>query len=790
MPTILLNHQTSPEAPLGGKGHGLLRLLKAGVSIPRTVCIPPDVDPQKAVLEAMEQLEDPGAEGHYAVRSSGFGEDGRHKSFAGQLESYLRVSTIAGLVSAVQRARLSGSNKRVLAYAGEAIRVSVLVQPMQEADYAGVLFTCDPVGGSRNHVVLEVVPGTAEHLVEGTVVSTRFVFTKSGQRLSQDGPLDFNPDSVIHRALEIEKILGDSQPLDFEWTLTQGELVFVQVRPATAVGYHGPAVRLLGPGESPDVQEGQTHWTSVNAREALPGVATPLTQDLCCSIIATGFSSIAERLGAPSTSEPIADFFEGRAYLNLNALFELVRGLPLENPDAIVHTLLTGHNQSTRLRFHPRLIPRLFRLALEVATIGIRFRRTETTELHRFNYLSDADRLDLADLGEKVESLFEMRTLLSLHALGSGLYTQLYGKLEELCQGFGQTASQTLQGLGSLRFGSSAGALRELALWAPEGFFDEDGQPPQDWPGQLERHPSFRDALERFLEEFGHLGSGSFDFEQPLWREDRGEVLKLVGGLIRQGQTRGQQPYLEQLTQERKLAIAKISRAMPFPARLQFRLLLKALHWAAPMRENMKFMAHRRLAIARGYLLEAGGRTWPGAPECVFFLRLDELKRLFQGTLPARRMRVKLDRRRAEYRAQQRKGYPLHRVADEQGTTLFYPAGHSGDELKGLGASGGVVTARARVIRDLRESNRLQPGEILVTTTTDPCWTPLFSLAAGIAVEVGSTLSHGAVVAREVGIPAVIGVPGLVSAIEDGEELTLDGSSGTIRRLRSSAPPQ
>ncbi len=127
---------------------------------------------------------------------------------------------------------------------------------------------------------------------------------------------------------------------------------------------------------------------------------------------------------------------------------------------------------------------------------------------------------------------------------------------------------------------------------------------------------------------------------------------------------------------------------------------------------------------------------------------------------------------------------PLHRLEGPGGTRLYFPQREEGcASFKGAGASAGRVVGKARIILSLAEAGRLRPGEILVTTTTEPSWTPLFSLASAIVVEIGSIVSHGAVVAREIGIPAVLGVPGIVEAVRDGDLLSVDGAAGTVEVL-------
>lgn len=704
---------------LGGKGQGLWRLLRAGARIPPTICVPPGAVP-----------EGPGP-GPYAVRSSARLEDGSERSYAGQLESLLRVEA-ADLARAVEQVRASGRSERVQAYGGGG-PVSVLVQPMVPATRAGVLFTCDPVSGSRDRVLVEWTAGTAEELVGGHVQGQRAWFS----------PGDSEP--LVGQALELEARLGMGAPLDFEWAEVDGEITWLQVRPVTS-GL-GASVHYLVSGEQPPVGPGEVYWTSVNAREALPNVLTPLMQELLIVLVRDAFLASLSLLGASTAGQEAMGLFHGRVFLNVTALEEIVGQLPVANPRSLLDGVLLGeHSEKPRLRFHWGLL----RLVGGILTFPWRYRAFERAVYRR----ESLDGLTARQLWEKARALLDVRGAFHLHVLGSAGALAALTQLEEVA-GSRALASRLLQGLGTFRFASAAAALRDVV-----------------------EEPT---RLEAYLEEYGHLGPGSLDLNEKTWRDDPSQVLAMVEQLRAAGETGGQAAYLGRLARARREAEREYFARLPWWKRPSARLVLRLARLLAPHRENTKFLLHRQLDVVRRCLR----RLEKELGVELTFLRPAEIERLLNGgALPEG---VVEERRRVYWRDQARP-CPLHRVEAPDATRLYFPQVPSGDVLRGIAASPGLARGKARVLLSLAESDRLRPGEVLVTSTTDPCWTPLFSIAGAVVVEVGGMLSHGAVVAREVGIPAVLGVNGLMSVIREGEVLEVDGSAGIVRRKVEQGP--
>ncbi len=299
---------------------------------------------------------------------------------------------------------------------------------------------------------------------------------------------------------------------------------------------------------------------------------------------------------------------------------------------------------------------------------------------------------------------------------------------------------------------------------------------------------SLQQGLARFLQEYGHQGVCELDLGVPRWSEDPTYVLALLTGYLEMEES-AHAPDL-QLQRSRREADAMIATLAQRARHKQWlrgrlvRLCLQRAHTLAGFREMTRFVAGLRLSQARELL-------WPVGEELVRAGRLKEAADLFFLTLPevhaalaGADLRESVSERRATFaRELGRRHVPLVLLSDGTEPTaqreITQSTVRAEGTLQGAPASPGIVTAPARVILDPHNA-RLEPGEILVAPSTDPGWTPLFLKAAGLVMEVGGAMAHGAIVAREYGIPAVVGVAGATERIPTGSRITVDGTAGTV----------
>jgi pyruvate,water dikinase len=298
---------------------------------------------------------------------------------------------------------------------------------------------------------------------------------------------------------------------------------------------------------------------------------------------------------------------------------------------------------------------------------------------------------------------------------------------------------------------------------------------------------AFLDEMERFLSEYGHREI-RMDILYPTWGEDPAPVLSFMRGYLDTGEAQSPHRQQERLVKERQelMEVVRTRLAQDLRGRFLtwpiFRWALKYTQIHTRERDTMHFELTRVFPPFRLLLLELGGR-WAergllAQPEDIFFLNMDEAAEVAESP---RSLHELVEERRSEFEANKGRAWPdIIRGDEELSAEGRELAEISEGQLGGLGASPGVATGVARVIRGPEEFGKLKNGDILVAPFTNPIWTPLFAIAAGVVTEVGGMLSHGAIVAREYGIPSVMGIPGATDLVQEGEMIAVDGNKGIV----------
>jgi pyruvate,water dikinase len=306
--------------------------------------------------------------------------------------------------------------------------------------------------------------------------------------------------------------------------------------------------------------------------------------------------------------------------------------------------------------------------------------------------------------------------------------------------------------------------------------------------------PTLQKGLATFLRAYGHRGVAEIDIGLPRWSEDPTYILGVLANYLRLDNPElAPDVQFRRAAREAETVVADLTRRASRKSRLQGALvgfLLRRARILAGLREMPKFCIVLLLAQARALLLSVGevlaesGRLEKA--EDVFFVTLPEARTALAGA----GLRPVVRERRASYEHElKRRHVPRILLSDGTEPTVKETLEATNGALRGSPASSGTVAARARVILDPTNAH-LEPGEILVAPSTDPGWTPLFLTAGGLVMEMGGAMSHGAVVAREYGIPAVVGVPDATDRITTGEQITVDGSAGTIASKKELPPEQ
>ncbi|WP_200939351.1 PEP/pyruvate-binding domain-containing protein [Arthrobacter sp. Leaf337] len=720
------------------------------------------------------------------------------------------------------------------------VALAVVVQTMVDAEVAGVLFTANPVTGRRLEAVIDASPGLGEAVVSGAVNPDHFVVDtatkeilerRKGDKGLAIRPLAGGGTERINLVPDSVPALSDGQirdlaalgsrverhygaPQDIEWAIDAADKLFlVQSRPITTL-YPLPDPR-------PDLQvpEGARVFLCFSLAQGLTRPLTPMGMAafrmIASSVArAAGFDVPEPRNGpAPfrqagqrlfvdltpvvrsSVGRAIVprvfDIMEARSATVLRRLFADPRfSVTLRSPWPLLRHVVPLAAKARVPESFLRALLRPEAALQRVDRFGARFRAALVVPATA----TPAERLDQAEriLGERLFHI--VPAVMPLPALGFGLLA-VAGKLA------GQGAeSGALQGV--LRgLPNNVTTEMDLALWqlatdirshAGAAAVFEGASPTElarqyrsgGLPGVVQS------GLAGFLARYGHRAVAEIDLGMPRWSDDPAHILGVLANYLKLDD-----PALapdRQFANAAREAEAQIERLTAIagskggPAgRLRARVVRGALRRTrlfAGLRELPKYhiveglASVRKLLTAVGEELAAAGRI--AEADDIFFLDFAEAHRGLAGES----LRGTVAERREAYDAEMgRRRIPRVLLSDGTEPEALHAAatGTAAGVLSGTPASAGTVTARARVILD-PQGAVLEPGEILVAPSTDPGWTPLFLTAGGLVMEMGGPNSHGAVVAREYGIPAIVGVPDATSAISTGQLITLDGGAGTV----------
>ena len=774
-----------------------------------------------------------------AVRSSATAEDLPTASFAGQQESFLNVVGKEPLLEAVRRCWASLWTDRAVSYRASngidprSAYLAVAVQRMVEAEVAGVLFTSDPLTGRRRRALIDASFGLGEAVVSGAVNPDHFVVdTRTGEILErrpgdkrvviraqkgggtrrfelQEEGLSLSDEQL--RALaelggRVEAHYGE--PQDTEWAIdTTGTLWLLQARPITTVF-------PLPPGAPTDNDDLRVYFSGSVAQ----GVYRPLTPMglQAFRLVASAVVTLAGRPPRDIDAGP-AFFTEagGRLFLDITTALRSTFGrrvldLALRNMEARTAPILRQLTTDPRLspihtpawRVLRAVLPALIRgrtpLRIVQALVRPEIARARAkgvaAEFRAAGRVSPgASAAERIDTVERVLLGGPPRMLPAVPpAFGAGLLSYaLAGRL------LGDLATDEERRVVLRGLAHNPTTEMNLELW--ELAREVRGDPissrrlRETPPERLAREyhdaalpARLQEGLSSFLRLYGHRGVAEIDLGLPRWSEDPTYIIGVLASYLRLGDPElAPDVQFRRAEREAEEMVAQLTRRARNKGRLRGELvgfLLRRARDLSGLREMPKFCIILLFARARELLWEVGedlakaGRLERG--EDVFFLSLPEAR----AALAGEDLRLVVRERRIDYeRELERRRVP--RVLLSDGTTPTVEARGAPEEedglLRGTAASGGVVVGAARVVLDPSVA-ALEPGEILVTPSTDPGWTPLFLTAGGLVMEMGGAMSHGAVVAREYGIPAVVGVPDATERIVTGQRITVDGAAGTI----------
>jgi rifampicin phosphotransferase len=775
-----------------------------------------------------------------AVRSSATAEDLPNASFAGQQETYLNVSGETALLDAVARCWSSLWTGRAIAYrhrqgiTPEEVSLAVVVQQMAPAEVAGVLFTVNPVTGKADQMVINAAWGLGEALVSGRVNPDTFVADKiTGKILEHkvgdkavmvaaagSGTVEVAVDEaqrsrpaltaeqvamLVESGRAIEGHFGQSQ--DVEWAFVGNQLYILQSRPVTAVA-NPQTGEPPGDDEWPPLLQKPPRpydlWSQADLGERWPDPLTPFTWSTWQPI-----TEKSMRLSFQDLNEPFLAEIEwirrayGRAYLNEGALAYALHegyGMPAssfaEGMGSVpgLSERYQGWRWITMLRRAPLLIQMLRTWERQIKQFEQDFPQIErwVDEFMQRNLEKNSD----AGLWQEAQGLWldRVETYIRCHSAVTSTSMNAYSQMESLLKRW--TGNPEL--IRSLITGLTGVIQAEIvpALWDLAKAVQRQGLAPllleNDADAALARLADHPDAtpvlsgLANFLQRHGHRCPTEAEWLYPRWIEKPSQVIAQVASYLRAGEGFNPAEAEVRPRQLREETTRQVETKLNLLQRIYFRRALQRLHRLVRMRDNGQHYLVK-LALPMRHIYASLGqrwaeRGWLERADDFFFLVVPEIEAVIHSDAPQAAgldLRTISARRRAAWLYwMAQPTFPL--ALDADGRPLAVESTMDGDVLSGIAGSSGRVEGAARVILDPQEAMDLKPGEILVTRATDPGWTPAFSVIGGLVLEIGGQLSHGAIVAREYGLPAVINVPGATQKIQNGQQIIVDGSAGKV----------
>lgn len=817
----IINLEEIGNEPVGGKAQGLKRLRDLGLNVPEGfVIVHPD--PEKIDRVLLQKHLDLLGEGPKAVRSSAVSEDGDLVSFAGQFESFLNVKGYTAIYQAILNCISAASANRVREYsqrhlADADLRISVIVQNMVPASCAGVIFTADPVSHRRDKMIINAVPGLAEELVSGKKDGHHYELFKSGsdaENISNKNGHLLNTDQ-IHALIDGAKKAEEHfrQPMDMEWAIDEsGSLFWLQARPITTLDkIHYNELDTVK-GSSTDI------WTLGNIGEMMPGVATPLTYSVVVDAIDYGMCVLADKGGAFRLKDRkgyrYIQMFYNRLFVNLTNMMDYATNIWLNKSENIQIALSVKVNPKIRESHKAPIGKRVYNFSKQSLTV-IR----ANSYLRKLRILETGFRIDATLPAKELwQSLGKGKKEVSIgfghHLITSGqsgsLYSAFMGILTDDKRlpeaGDHHMATILLSDIPDIE---SADAVKSLEYFSQKIRYHKQfaerfvRMSPEEALALIgtDAPVEVRAIFHDFIKRHGHRCIRESELREKPWEENQVHLIQLLQAKVKFGD-------VQHRTFDVKQEIERTLKRLPLHKRIVFKILLPTARKAVARREISKALSIKMVnELRKGYRALAMkmldpeydpspdssptreksiGRPASGIialddPDQIYFLTHEEIGQLIDSG--DRSLLEKANRRRKLLPETDKLQF------DEICFGIPEPVEHTRvveikeGLLHGTPVSSGKVKARVRIIHSIGDADKLERGEIMVASFTDIGWTPYFSIISGLVTEIGSPLSHGAVVAREYGIPAVVGVKGARATLSDGEFVLLDGDRGIVERM-------
>ena len=777
---ISLDTKLDPNT-VGQKAATLSQLKRWGYSVPTGWVLPPGDDPEPLIqflpLSDSEPL---------VVRSSAVGEDSEQASAAGQYQSILNVTSRPALKEAITQVLASYNDPAAVQYRRDLAKpterdlpdqsMAVLIQKQVRGVFSGVAFSRDPVTQQGDAVVIEGLPGDATRVVSGRVTPDQYrvyIGDSELKNLQQEGNGEEDssatpriegsgdlPLALVQQVALLARQLENRYhgiPQDIEWTYDGQQLWLLQARPITTL---------------------QPIWTRKIAAEVIPGLIRPLTwsinRPLTCGVWGEIFTLVLGKRAKGLDFNETAALHYSRAYFNATLLGQIFRrmGLPPESLEFLTRgAKFSKPPLSSTLGNLPgllRLLGREWRLEKDFESDYQKKFAPTLTQLAA----QPTSKLSPPELLERVDLILEVLKRATYYSILAPLSTSLRQavlRVDDKELDNGQTPEvASLRALAQL-----AEDVHHSLRW--EKVPDEKAASLFANLAEIPDGQSILELFNQFLDRYGYLSEVGTDIAVPTWKEDPRSVRQLFTQFLTQSIP--EFPSLEPQRWQARVVQARLN--LKGRVTEVYSQLLAHLRWS--------FVALERIWLQSGLLSEPGD---------IFFLEFSEIRRLVSGTdqglrkllpqvLQQRRLQLEQHRQLTTvpslfYGNEPPSPLASYTSSDPLGSPGEYTSQH---RLQGIGASAGQVEGWVRILRNLQAVGNIDRQTILVVPYTDSGWAPLLARAGGLIAEVGGRLSHGAIVAREYGIPAVMDIQNATQLFRDGQRVRIDGQLGVVEVL-------
>jgi rifampicin phosphotransferase len=804
----------------GGKGASLIKLKEAGFPVPDFVVFTEQELTTLDMVTILKRIDNELNADYYAVRSSANLEDGAVQSFAGIFQTELYVDT-AHLAAAIQQVRDSKKTATVQAYLKqnnlnqEQLQLAIVVQEMVPAEVSGVAFGIDPAKPYRKSKLVSAVFGLGEGLVSGHLNADHFemrddiwqktIVDKEQELIHQNGKLGY-----VEVAKEKQNLatLSDEQLDELRQTLTQLEALYKAPQDVEFCYVHNQLFVLQSrPITAIKTFKSHVIWDNSNIIESYPGITLPFTFSFILAIYESVYKNFAVLLGVPknqidANSEVFAEMLghiKGRVYYQLVNWYKALAMLPAYSINAAYMEKMMGVSEPLGIEFTLKAQPsklqsywHVIKTIIKIARLNYRLPRVKKQFTEKVNGIihqykkKDYTQSSIAQIWEDYHAFKKLLVNEWWPPLANDLLAMVYfGTLQKLCTNWlnqPHLHTQLIVGKYPVKSVLPAQMIDRIVNMAlQEQVLEKIKATPEEeiWKQcQNDQLGETGKLILSYIQLFGDRSVGELKFENEKFTQNPLAFITILKSysLMEQLHKPGVSPNINDLTKE-----------LSFLKKRIFKHVANKAAQLVADRENLRFDRTFGFGTIRMFLWQLGKR-WEKenilvAFKDIFYLKETEINELVLSNLSGVQVQTIILERKKEFETY--KNSPnlparIHQWDDE--LDLYEKQEVVDGQMRGIPCCSGEVTAQIRILSNPNEVQSLE-GDILVTTSTDPGWITIFQSASAILVERGSTLSHAAIVSREMGIPCIVGIKGITQILKNGDTVKMNGQTGIIEKL-------